>query len=1584
MRVSKRWFFVSLLFLSTFVSAVVLVGCGPEITDGYGIVEPPLARRPPSGPRQYSKFTMAQRMAGLHELEAKRHPQWRDPSFNAMVRRLLKLFTGSAATSSSQPPLAPFLGNTTVIASPSGTLVGLMRQSNCTLTMGWASYSLSQLPSISYDIPTPTANYNQVLHNEAGLTTTGGVWPNGCVDSDLGVASGMVVPLGMSSANQLVGAAVAYDSANSAEVLLTFDGGLTGSNTVSIGGGSVPNSSVIALAGGDLNGDGIPDLVLVNTATSTGGSASLAVILGTASGSFQPATNYTLPGGIGISAVIDDFNGDGKPDIVVSSSSFSSGTTTYSLTFFAGKGDGTFQTPQSVTVTPPAGISGRAPYFGLTSADLLGNGKKDLVTSAGIVLLGNGDGTFDQSAALAFPTPLSTPQGSPNVVAADFNKDGKLDLAVDDGASISIYLGDGTGAFTAAGSYATINNTGVLSAADLDGDGNVDLYSGTARAGYFGGDPLSYNQAYALMGNGNGTFQGAPEIPFVLTGTNLAKLTSSSNLDGVGVTADSSTSTVSMVSYLGNGSGAFTAGPTLQVSPVTIQGRTYSFGSLDSYGLGDITGNGHVDLAYLAQAGSDYAPKVGYFIATGNGDGSFNAPTFVAAPLFAPSGDVDEGETLTNLFVADVNGDGKADLIYSYSTEVFTTGVNEQGIAIQLSNGDGTFQAPQVIQTYSSTTAPPGAPPQVVYIGDATGSGKLDLITMTTTLSIVNGTGVTTYNLQLYLGNGDGTFGSALTPPVADNVNPPFGGTVTGQIALADMNGDGRPDLITLGTTNNGNYAELAIALGNGDGTFQTPTVVDFGDGSSLGYGIAVADFNGDGKPDVAVTGSDPSLDSGIFLGNGDGTVQTSTTGSGGLAPSESIGLLVDGTAQAVNLSGGTGLPDLIAGGAVLINQASTTPTLTPTTTTLTASATSITIGQSVTFTATVSASGSTPSGSVTFSDGSTVLGTGTLNGSDVATYTTSSLGVGAHSITASYAGNSTFATSASSATTVTVTTSALTATTTALTASATSITTGQSVTFTATVSASGSTPSGSVTFSDGSTVLGTGTLNGSGVATYTTSSLGVGAHSITASYAGNSTFATSASSATTITITAPALTATTTALTASATSITTGQSVTFTATVSASGSTPSGSVTFSDGSTVLGTGTLNGSGVATYTTSSLGVGAHSITASYAGNSTFAASVSSATTITITAPALTATTTALTASATSITTGQSVTFTATVSASGSTPSGSVTFSDGSTVVGMGTLNGSGVATYITSSLSLGTHSISVSYAGNSTFASSASSATVVIVTAPALTASTATLTASATAVTPGANVTFNVVVAPASGTGTPTGTVSFMNGTTALAAISLSNGAASYSTTSLPVGADSISAVYSGDTNFSGSTSSTVTVNVQALVPSFTLGASPTSGTVTAGATAQTTITVTPVNGFNSPVSFACSGLPTGATCSFSPSSVTPSGSAVTTAMSIATTAQSAALTPSRGPASRSGLRGGATLAFLAGGGLWLFRRRKNLRWPLALPTMIALLAFATLLSGCVGSKSKVATITVTATAGSETQTATYTLTVKK
>jgi len=79
-----------------------------------------------------------------------------------------------------------------------------------------------------------------------------------------------------------------------------------------------------------------------------------------------------------------------------------------------------------------------------------------------------------------------------------------------------------------------------VTATDLDGDGNVDLYIGTANGGVFQGDQFEENQAYALMGNGDGTFQGAPIVPFIYTGQNMADLTGNKILDAVGVNSDSS------------------------------------------------------------------------------------------------------------------------------------------------------------------------------------------------------------------------------------------------------------------------------------------------------------------------------------------------------------------------------------------------------------------------------------------------------------------------------------------------------------------------------------------------------------------------------------------------------------------------------------------------------------------------------------------------------------------------------------------------------------------------------------------------------------------------------------------------------------------------------------------------------------------------------------------------------------------------------------------------------------------------------------------------------------------------------------
>jgi len=477
------------------------------------------------------------------------------------------------------------------------------------------------------------------------------------------------------------------------------------------------------------------------------------------------------------------------------------------------------------------------------------------------------------------------------------------------------------------------------------------------------------------------------------------------------------------------------------------------------------------------------------------------------------------------------------------------------------------------------------------------------------------------------------------------------------------------------------------------------------------------------------------------------------------------------------------------------------------TTTTAVASGTNpSTYGQSVTFTATVTSSGGTPTGTVTFKDGAATLGTGTLNGSGVASYSTSALTLNGHTVSAVYGGDTIFATSTSSSLTQTVNQAT---TTTAVTSGTNPSTYGQSVTFTATVASSGGTPTGTVTFKDGAATLGTGTLNGSGVATYSSSSLTLNGHTVSAVYGGDTNFATSTSSSLTQTVNQ----ATTTTAVASGTNPSTyGQSVTFAATVTSSGGTPTGTVTFKDGAATLGTGTL-ASGSATFSTLALSLSGHTVTAVYDEDTNFITSTSASVTQTVNQ----ATTTTAVASGTNPSTyGQLVTFTATVASSGGTPTGTVTFKDGAVTLGTGTL-ASGSATFSTSALSLSGHTVTAVYGGDTNFTTSTSAP----VTQTVNQATTTTAVASGTNPTVyGTPVTFTAIVA--SSGGTPTGTVTFKDGATTLGTGTLSSGSATYATSSLTAIGHGITAIYGGDTNFSTSTSSLLSQTVNKATPVLT------------------------------------------------------------------------------------------------------------------------------------------------------------------
>jgi hypothetical protein len=283
---------------------------------------------------------------------------------------------------------------------------------------------------------------------------------------------------------------------------------------------------------------------------------------------------------------------------------------------------------------------------------------------------------------------------------------------------------------------------------------------------------------------------------------------------------------------------------------------------------------------------------------------------------------------------------------------------------------------------------------------------------------------------------------------------------------------------------------------------------------------------------------------------------------------------------------------------------------------------------------------------------------------------------------------------------------------------------------------------------------------------------------------------------------------ATTTTLATSAPTTVSGPTLLLTATVNSLAGLPTGTVTFFDGTTVLGTARVNADGQAILKVS-LGVGSHALTASFSGTGGFADSTSAAVTETVNRAS---TTVALGSSVNPAVTGQAVTFTATVAVvapGAGAPSGTVTFRDGNVVVGTATVGRDGTATMTTTFAAAGGHVITAVYSGDSNFVGS-SQALTEQVNAPAThKATTTALSATVNPARVGQSVTFTATVRDLTGTATPTGTVTFFVGNTMVARVTLdANGKARLTGYFSTAGRFAIRAVYSGDANFDASSNS--------------------------------------------------------------------------------------------------------------------------------------------------------------------------------
>jgi len=499
--------------------------------------------------------------------------------------------------------------------------------------------------------------------------------------------------------------------------------------------------------------------------------------------------------------------------------------------------------------------------------------------------------------------------------------------------------------------------------------------------------------------------------------------------------------------------------------------------------------------------------------------------------------------------------------------------------------------------------------------------------------------------------------------------------------------------------------------------------------------------------------------------------------------------LVLDGQ---VNLYGITGVGGAYGAGTVFEIQNGKA-----TTTTLSSSPNPSQVGQTVTFTATVTSTAGMPTGTVLLYYGSNPIGSGTLT-NGTTTIPVSTLPAGSDSITAKYQGNSTFGASSSSPLIQVV--NALT-TATAVTSSLNPSVYGQSVAFTATVTSSGGTPTGIVIFYDGTSSIGSGTLSAAGQTSVSVNYLPAGKNSITAVYQGSSTFAGSTSNPLTQTVN----TATTaTSLSSSLNPAATHAPVTFIATVTGQyGGAVTGAVTFYSGSQSLGSAPLSAN-VASLTTSFATAGTYSITAQYNGDSNNIGSTSAP----LSEKIIASTTTTLTSSLNPSVAGQAVTFTAAVtSSSGTPPNGeTIAFYNGSTEMGTAPLSG-GAAALTISTLPAGIFTITASYPGDSNFAASTTPGLRQVVNSTTKSATSTTLASSLNPSIYGQKVIFTAAVTT-SGSLPPTGNVVFTwSGYTVGSATLNSSGVAILTKSNLNADPYPLTAVYKGDTNNLGNTS---------------------------------------------------------------------------------------------------------------------------------------------------------------------------------
>ncbi len=587
----------------------------------------------------------------------------------------------------------------------------------------------------------------------------------------------------------------------------------------------------VVIRAADINRDGKLDLLTANFGTLTGNDyvgGDVSLLLGNGDGTFQTPISVAagkVPRDLGIG----DFNEDGKLDLVIADTPYTSG---HQLLLRLGNGDGTFQ-PATVIETQ------NADSLAVVDLNPAVDDHDDIVTN-GSILLGRGDGTF----APAVDLPLGLDIKLDVVKVGDLNGDSKPDVIVASSQSqvVSIFLGKGDGTLRPPHHYPLDGPAGKIEIKNLNGDGVVDILVSNGESG-----------GARLIGNGDGTFQ-APELYASVLNVSANRgaydaVVADFTGDGVPdiVVVNGFYSDGGAVLLKGLGSGRF-------APAVPIPGPAGT-----RVTAGDWNGDTRQDLAFTLDGDGVAKPRL--IIALGNGDGTFapstsfdlsggralaqffcatafvnadKAPDFlVANPAngdvavflgdgkggFGAQPSVPIGVSPNGIVSGDLNGDGKLDMVVTYQGKI---NAFDGGVKVALGNGDGTFRTPQTLRS--------NVAPNSIAMADFNGDGKLDF-------AIALEVHQFDWDVEIFLGNGDGTFAAPKALGLTEDL-------ISG-VVVADVDLDGKPDL----AVSEGSSRVLGFR-GNGDGTFER--ALSAVKGGLRGGQMLATDLDLDGLPDMA------------------------------------------------------------------------------------------------------------------------------------------------------------------------------------------------------------------------------------------------------------------------------------------------------------------------------------------------------------------------------------------------------------------------------------------------------------------------------------------------------------------------------------------------------------------------------------------------------------------------------------------------------------------------------------------------------------------------------------------------------------